>query len=160
MPEQLCNCNPPQPVRSAIVQKEGPNQGRPYIACPTDKSKGGCGLFVWTDQPTKGIGKGQARRYSPYPKPASPKVTPAPAPASTDSNRDFALKLLEQNLDQTRRIIQVNDSILQFLEKMKEEHTQMREILQDNNRILQNWEVSQEESPERAWENELKPDLA
>lgn len=41
-----CNCDPPKPVISKIVQKDGPNFGRDYYCCSGPNA---CNFFAWKD---------------------------------------------------------------------------------------------------------------
>ncbi|ALC38886.1 Top3alpha [Drosophila busckii] len=54
-----CNCG--KPASSLTVRKDGPNQGRPFYACPTREKS--CGFFQWADtdeQPGSSWGSGGA----------------------------------------------------------------------------------------------------
>jgi len=41
---------------SLVVQKEGPNKGRPFYACPQPRDQG-CGFFQWGDEDSGSGGK-------------------------------------------------------------------------------------------------------
>ncbi|XP_074647309.1 DNA topoisomerase 3-alpha-like [Tubulanus polymorphus] len=43
------NCRCGEPARSLIVQKDGPNKGRPFYGCPKPRDQG-CGFFQWGDE--------------------------------------------------------------------------------------------------------------
>lgn len=50
----LCRCSEPAVERT--VNKDGPNQGRKFWACPRPRDDGSCGFFEWAD----GVGGGAA----------------------------------------------------------------------------------------------------
>ncbi|CAH1794681.1 unnamed protein product [Owenia fusiformis] len=60
--EVKCNCN--QPAKSLTVQKEGPNQGRPFYGCMKPRNEGQCGFFQWGDQPANPNPPGGRGGYS------------------------------------------------------------------------------------------------
>ncbi|KAL9705942.1 hypothetical protein quinque_009460 [Culex quinquefasciatus] len=63
--EVLCRCN--LPAKSLTVRKDGPNQGRPFYACPKPKDEQ-CQFFQWADEPPpsapSGGGGGAGGGYS------------------------------------------------------------------------------------------------
>lgn len=89
MDAQACKCG--KAAKYNEVKKEGPNNGRFFYACDTDKTKGGCGFFKWADgmpnlsQPQGGSNYGKFQKepkqnHQPYGQKQSNWQPPFPQP--------------------------------------------------------------------------------
>ncbi|XP_053391111.1 DNA topoisomerase 3-alpha-like [Mercenaria mercenaria] len=54
-PGESVSCQCGQPAKSLTVQKEGPNKGRQFFACPAPRGEG-CNFFQWGDEQPGGGG--------------------------------------------------------------------------------------------------------
>jgi hypothetical protein len=110
MAEYNCECG--LLVKTNVVKKEGPTQGKTFISCPNGKkAEGGCGYFAFLDQngnpePSKfakgGGGKFPIKKALPTPYARASPIKQSSLPPRSEpqnSDREVALKLILDRLE-------------------------------------------------------------